>query len=56
MRMRIYYINCRENGLCCYQVIHIENLLRALQLFASICNLFTDSLVLDTDSVYLKSM
>jgi hypothetical protein len=33
MRMRIYYIGCPEAGLCCYVVIHLENILRPLQLF-----------------------
>jgi hypothetical protein len=33
MRMRICYVECLEAGQCCYLVIHIENLLRTLQLF-----------------------
>jgi hypothetical protein len=33
MRMRLCYLDFREAGLCCYLVIHIENLLRPLQLF-----------------------
>jgi hypothetical protein len=33
MRMRVCYVDYREAGLCCYLVIHIENLLRQLQLF-----------------------
>jgi hypothetical protein len=33
MRMRICYLDCHEAGLCCYLVIHTENLLRPLQLF-----------------------
>jgi hypothetical protein len=33
MRMRLCYLDCHEAGLCCYLVIHIENLLRPLQLF-----------------------
>jgi hypothetical protein len=33
MRMRVCYLDCHEAGLCCYLVIHIENLLRPLQLF-----------------------
>jgi hypothetical protein len=33
MRMRVCYLDCHETGLCCYLVIHIENLLRPLQLF-----------------------
>jgi hypothetical protein len=43
MRMRACYLDCHEAGLCCYLVMHIENLLRPLQLFSSICDLFTDS-------------
>jgi hypothetical protein len=27
------YLDCHETGLCCYIVIHIENLLHSLQLF-----------------------
>jgi hypothetical protein len=42
MRMRVCYRDCHQAGLCCYLVIHIENLLHALQLFISICILFTD--------------
>jgi hypothetical protein len=41
--MRACYLNCHEAGLYCSIVIHIENLLRPLQLFTSICDLFTDS-------------
>jgi hypothetical protein len=33
MRMWVWYLSCHEAGLCCYLVIHIENLLRPLQLF-----------------------
>jgi hypothetical protein len=33
MRMRVCYLDCHEAGLCCYLVIHIENLLQQLQLF-----------------------
>jgi hypothetical protein len=33
MYMRVWYLDCHEAGLCCYLVIHIENLLRPLQLF-----------------------
>jgi hypothetical protein len=33
MRMTVCYLDCHEAGLCCYLVIHIENLLRPLQLF-----------------------
>jgi hypothetical protein len=33
MRMRVCYLDCHVAGLCCYLVVHIENLLRPLQLF-----------------------
>jgi hypothetical protein len=33
MRMRVCYLDSHEGGLCCYLVIHIETLLRPLQLF-----------------------
>jgi hypothetical protein len=33
MRMHVCYLDCHEAGLCCYLVIHIESLLRPLQLF-----------------------
>jgi hypothetical protein len=33
MRMRVCYLYCHESGLCCYLVIHTDNLLRPLQLF-----------------------
>jgi hypothetical protein len=33
MRMRDCYVECNKDGLCCYLVIHIENLLLPLQLF-----------------------
>jgi hypothetical protein len=33
MRMRVCCLDCHEDGLCCYLVIHTENLLRQLQLF-----------------------
>jgi hypothetical protein len=32
MSMRVCYVDCHETGLCCYLVMHIENLLRPLQL------------------------
>jgi hypothetical protein len=35
MRMRVCYLDCHEAGLCCYLVIHTENLWRPLQLFYS---------------------
>jgi hypothetical protein len=33
IRMRVCYLGSHEAGLCCYLVIHIENLLHQLQLF-----------------------
>jgi hypothetical protein len=33
LNMRVCYLDCHETGLCCYLVIHIEILLRPLQLF-----------------------
>jgi hypothetical protein len=46
MRMRICYLDCHEAGLCCYLVIHIENLLRQLQLFYfHLCPIYWLSLV-----------
>jgi hypothetical protein len=33
IHMRICFLDCHEAGPCCYLVIHIENLLRSLQLF-----------------------
>jgi hypothetical protein len=33
MCVRVYYVDCHEAGLCCYLVIHTENLLHQLQLF-----------------------
>jgi hypothetical protein len=33
MRMRVCYLDYHEAGLCCYLVLHIENLLRPLHLF-----------------------
>jgi hypothetical protein len=33
MRMRVCYLDYHKAGLCCYVVIHIEDLLRPLQLF-----------------------
>jgi hypothetical protein len=32
MRVRVCYLDCHEAGLCCYLMIHIEKLLRPLQL------------------------
>jgi hypothetical protein len=43
IRMRVCYPDCHEAGQCCYLVIHTENLLRPLQLFYFIGDLFTDS-------------
>jgi hypothetical protein len=33
IRMRVCYLPCHEDGLCCYLVMHIQNILRPLQLF-----------------------
>jgi hypothetical protein len=33
MCMHIFYLDCHEAGLCCYIVIHTENLLCPLLLF-----------------------
>jgi hypothetical protein len=44
MLMRVCYLNCNEAGLCCYLVIHIENLYVHYRCFTSIYDLFTDSL------------
>jgi hypothetical protein len=33
MRISISYLNCHESGLCCYLVIHTQNLLHPLELF-----------------------
>jgi hypothetical protein len=32
MRMRACYLSCHKAGLCCYLVMHIENVLLPLQL------------------------
>jgi hypothetical protein len=32
MRMRVYYVDCHEAGLCWYLVIHIQTLIRPLHL------------------------
>jgi hypothetical protein len=39
MGMQVCYLDCHEAGLCCYPVIHTENLLHLLQLlwYASYC-------------------
>jgi hypothetical protein len=39
MRMRVYYLNCHEAGLCCYLVIHIRR-----KRITSIYDWFTDYL------------
>jgi hypothetical protein len=33
LHMHICNMDCHEAGLCCYLVIHIENLLHTLQMF-----------------------
>jgi hypothetical protein len=45
IRMRVCYLDCHEAEMCCYLVIHIENLLHPFSCFTSICDLFNDSLV-----------
>jgi hypothetical protein len=39
MRMRVCYLHCHEAGMCCYLVIHIENLLQPIYFHF---DLFTD--------------
>jgi hypothetical protein len=51
---RGYYLDYYEAGLCCYLVIHIENLLHPLQLFYFLCDLFTGSPSYFTDIVTWK--
>jgi hypothetical protein len=45
MRMRVCYLllDCHDAGLCCYLVIHTENLLHPYSRFTPICDVFTDS-------------
>jgi hypothetical protein len=45
LRLRVCYLECHEAGLCCYLVIHIENLQYYVHYSCctSICDLFTDS-------------
>jgi hypothetical protein len=43
MRMYVCYIDCYVAVVCCYLVIHIENLIRLLRLFTAISDVFTDS-------------
>jgi hypothetical protein len=45
MRVRVCYIDCHEAGLCCYVLIHIENLkiyYIHYSCFTSISDLFSD--------------
>jgi hypothetical protein len=42
MRMRVCYVDCHEAGLRCYLVIYLEKILRPLQLFSSVYDLFAD--------------
>jgi hypothetical protein len=47
LNMRIWYLDCHEAELCCYLVIHIENLLHPLQLFCfHLWSIYWPSLVL----------
>jgi hypothetical protein len=41
IRMRVCYLDCHEAELCCYLVIHIENI-HHYSCFTSICDLFID--------------
>jgi hypothetical protein len=41
MRMRVFYLDCHEAGLCCYLVTDIENLLVHYSCFTCICDIFT---------------
>jgi hypothetical protein len=43
MRMRVCYLDCHEDELCCYLVIHVDNLLVHYFCFTSTCDLFTNS-------------
>jgi hypothetical protein len=46
MRMRVCYLDSHQAGLCCYLVIHIENLLHSIQLFYfRLCPVYWLSLV-----------
>jgi hypothetical protein len=38
MCMSVFYLDGHEAGLCCYLVIHVENLLRLYRYFTSICD------------------
>jgi hypothetical protein len=52
VRMRLCYLNCHEVGLCCYLVIHIENLLHPFQLFYfHLCPIYWLSLVATFDEL-----
>jgi hypothetical protein len=33
LNMHIYYLDCHEGGLCCYLLLHVENLIHPLQVF-----------------------
>jgi hypothetical protein len=55
MRMRVWQLDCHENGQCCYLVMHIENLLHPLQLFYSqLWPIYWLSIVLWAISTVLK--
>jgi hypothetical protein len=41
--MSVFCPHCHEAGLCCYLVIHIQNILHPAQLFYFHCVIFTDS-------------
>jgi hypothetical protein len=42
MHIHVCYLDCHEAVLCCCLVMHIENLLRPLQLFHFYCDLLTN--------------
>jgi hypothetical protein len=43
MVMHVCYLDCHEAGLCCYLMMHIENLYIHYSCFTSICHPFTGS-------------
>jgi hypothetical protein len=56
MSMRVWYLHCHEGGLYCCLVIHIEDLLRPLQLFYfHLWHIYWLSLVHLEKSVYVRT-
>jgi hypothetical protein len=43
MRMRVCYLDCYNDGLCCYLVIHRKSITFNYSCFTSICDIFIDS-------------